>query len=80
MKLTRTKSKVDVYGEVVELTIPSLKLWEQYQDVIRKGEVTEFKATEDFLFQCGMPRKLYKSLELEHVSDLVNHLSGIKKK
>jgi hypothetical protein len=80
MKLVKTEAEIDVYGEVVKLTLPSLAMWEKYQDAIREGKVTEFKATEDFLADCGFPKEMYKQLELGHISDIVNMLSGIKKK
>lgn len=80
MKLIKTVAEIDVYGEKVKLTLPSVSMWEEYQEKMIKGEVSEFRATQDFLVKCGMSEELVKEIELPHFRELVDFLSGVKKK
>jgi hypothetical protein len=79
MELEKTVAEIKVYGESVKLTLPSVSMWEEYQEVMKAGELSEFKASQDFLVKCGMPSELVKELELAHIGKLINFLSGVKK-
>ena len=79
MKLERTVAEIEIYGESVKLTLPSVSMWEEYQEIMRKGDVSEFKASQDFLVKCGVPEKIVHDLELAHIGELINFLSGVKK-
>lgn len=80
MKLEKTKAEIDVYGEKVILSLPSVEAWERYQKRMKDGKVSEFKAAIDFIIEAGMSKNIANQLELPHIREVIEFLSGVKKK
>lgn len=82
LKLERSKIAIDVYGEMVECTRPSLD-----EAIALEAEINEAKGDsakmlsvmKAFLSRCGFPEKLTGSMETGHLFLVIEALSGKKK-
>lgn len=81
LKLERSKVIVDAYGEMVELTKPSLFEVMELEEKIKSlsEQPTELvKEMIAFLVRRGFPEALIKSMEAGHVMEVCQALSGKK--
>lgn len=85
LKLERTVIKAEIYGQQVSLSRPKfgkalaleseLSKLQEAKDI--QGQISLMKG---FLAECGCPSELVDELEIEHLSQLIEVLSGSKKK
>lgn len=82
LKLTRSILKLDIYGEIVELKKPTFGEVESLEKMIKESSGDSEKTKEvlkSFLTSCGLQPELMQKMELEHVFQVVELLSGKKK-
>lgn len=82
LKLERTKLAVDAYGEMIELTKPSLFEVMEIEEKItaaNKDSKEISKIMIGFLKSAGMPDKLLHSMEMGHVLVVCEAIMGKKK-
>lgn len=81
LKLERSKVIVDAYGEMVELTRPSLFEVMELEEKIKSLKDTPTELVKEmiaFLVRRGFPETLIKSMEAVHVIEVCQALSGKK--
>lgn len=77
---TRTKLSVNIYGQELKLTKPTILQSESLSEKMKGIKQEEqFPLMLDFLKDCGLPIELAKQLEIEHFTQLVELLVGKKK-
>lgn len=82
LKLERTKVLVDAYGEMVELSKPSLYEVIELEDrlkIIKEDGKAVIKEMIEFLKRRGFPENLISSMEPDHIAQVIEALSGKKK-
>jgi len=79
MEIQRRKLNLVIDGQAYELAYPSIKLWRQYQEKIMTPKVNELDVAIGFLSQLGLPSEVSESLELGHISSIINELTILKK-
>ena len=81
MKLVRNVFEVDVYGTVVKMTKPTYEKSNDFNDAYEAAVTQKEKSniTLDFLENLGLPKELSKSLECDHMTDIINLVMGSKK-
>lgn len=79
MEFNRTKLKVRIYGQEVDLTPPTFG---QARDLQKKmaenGDSLELMV--EYLKGLGLPEEVLMSMEAQHVNKLVEHLNQPEKK
>lgn len=77
----KTKVKVRIYGAEYDLSKPTVKDIETFQDSmeVANSESAKFKLTKTFVVGLGLPLAIADSMEMEHFTQLLSHLSGSKK-
>lgn len=81
LKLERSKVLVDAYGEMIELTKPSLFEVMELEETIKSldGQPKELvKKMAEFLKRRGMSDSLLETMEAGHVLEVCKALSGKK--
>lgn len=81
LKLERSKVLVDAYGEMVELTKPSLFEVMELEEKIKalsEQPIELVKEMISFLVRRGFPESLTKTMEAGHVMEVCQALSGKK--
>ena len=81
MKLVKSILELEVYGEKVELRKPTFKEAQSYRDELIKlgesGDATEVMV--NFLEKLGLKKEIFDSLELAHVNQIMDLVTGSKK-
>ena len=82
MKITRTVIEVEIYGEAVKLKRPNYKETQDYRENLKKLAEHEDAGPvmKSFLVKMGLPEGLFEELEMTHISDILDLISGSKKK
>lgn len=75
----KTKVKVKIYGQDFELHKPTVGQVESLQKLNMNESSDQAKVFEkicDFLNVLGLPKEFSQDMEIEHLTQLVNFLSG----
>lgn len=75
--------KFDIYGEVYALNKPTYGQIEDLQEKIEEAKDNSkltMAIMRKFLAACGLEAKTIRSLEPEHLNEIISVLSGTKKK
>jgi Na+/phosphate symporter len=75
--------EVDLYGKTVKLKKATYGQTEEYYEKIAACENDPkaiMKAVKDFLTSLGLDAEDFKELESEHINELIDLVSGSKKK
>lgn len=76
----RSKVKVNIYGKPFDLTKPTVGQVEAVQSEITKDGVNHIKVMSDFAQSLGLPSDVIAGMETEHFLELMERLTGQKKK
>lgn len=76
----RTKVPVMIYGRSFELTKPTVGQIEAVQGEITKEGVNQIKVMSTFAQNLGLPADVIAGMETEHFLELMERLTGQKKK
>lgn len=79
MEIQRRKLNLVIDGQAFELAYPSIKLWREYQERMTAPKANELDVAIGFLSQLGLPKEVSESLELGHISSIINELTALKK-
>jgi hypothetical protein len=82
--LKRTKVQYDIYGQVIEFDKPLYgrlkKLQEQITSIPDENRGVESeKVVVEFMIEVGFPKELLLQMEMEHILEIVDDLTGKKK-
>lgn len=83
MKLEFKKRKLDIdlYGEAVEMQFPTVKQYKDYQEKIKSADKDrDYQIMIDFMIELGLPADKIDDMEPEHLGQIMETLSGSKKK
>ena len=79
MKFEKTKVVVEIYGEVVELTSPTVSMITKIQSVREENPDKILEALQEMLLSCGLKKDTLDSMEADHMNQLIEHLVAKKK-
>jgi hypothetical protein len=85
LQLKKKELKLDVYGEIYTLEIPSAKRMHDFMsDIISiaKGDIkdkTDFMLSMDLLVECGLPLEVAESIYSDDLREIIKVLDGQKK-
>jgi hypothetical protein len=81
LSLSKRVLKINFNGErELSLTYPTvMQLREYYKTIKDKDGEVLYDAMGDFLEKLGMPKEIYIQLEQDHLTQVMNTLSDIKK-
>jgi len=79
LKLEKRKLSVDVYGEKENLLFPSVRQQKAYLEELLKEGADEIALTSKYFTDLGMSEKSIESLELPHMYEVLEVISGQKK-
>lgn len=76
----RSKLKLSIYGSEYELSKPTYGQAIALQESIREGgESKSMLIMKEFLVSLGLKSEVIEQMELQHVLDLIEFISGKKK-
>ena len=81
MKFEKQKRTYDIYGTRVSLEVPSLgqaKKMAESSKTVTEGD--EFESMLVYLEELGLERKVALDMTVEHVTELIQDLTGSSKK
>lgn len=76
----RTKVRAMIYGKEIMMTKPTVGQVEVMQDAVAKDEKNSIKIMKQFALEMGLPIEVGNSMELDHFVQLIEQLTGQKKK
>lgn len=76
----RTKVKAVIYGKECMLTKPTVGQVEVMQAEVAKDEGNSMQIMKKFALEMGLPVDVANSMELDHFIQLIEQLTGQKKK
>lgn len=79
MKLEKTIIEVEVYGQKFELKKPNFKQSQAYREELLKADSDVAKCMKDYLEILGMPAGLFEELEVDHITQIMDLVSSVKK-
>jgi len=81
MKLVRTVFEIELDEQKFELRKPKFKETQQYRESLLKiGESGDAAAVmQEFLVLLGLPVGVFESLEFDHITQLMETVTGSKK-
>jgi hypothetical protein len=81
MKLERTKISLEIYGEKYPVRRPSVKEVEALERDIKKKSKSdgELILMKKFLVNVGLPMRVLDDLEANHLLQVAEFLTGVKK-
>lgn len=75
----KTKVTVEIYGQKFDLhkpTVSQVEELQKYTDMEGKSQAEQFTLICGFLEVLGLPKDFSKDMELDHLIQLINYLSG----
>lgn len=81
MKLVRTVFEIEIDDKKFELRKPNFKESQQYKESLLKlGETGDAaQVMKEFLEVLGLPINVFDSLEFDHITQLMDAITGSKK-
>lgn len=80
IKFERTILKFDIYGEIFEIKKPTYGEIEQFEIEFSSGDVQKrLEAVKNFLNTKGFTQEVLAKLEIDHIQEIFQYLSGKKK-
>ncbi len=80
IKFKRTTFAFDIYGTVVSVQKPTFGELEDFEAKLKGMDFSEiYKATTLFLLERGFTEELLKSMEPDHIGEIMDYLGGKKK-
>jgi hypothetical protein len=79
LKLEKRELKLDVYGKVENLIFPSVKQQQAYLKELLADDANEVEATSKYFVELGMSNDSIDVLELAHMYEVLEVISGQKK-
>lgn len=77
----RSKIKAKIYGKELNLTKPTVGQVEELQTLIEKTEQkAQVGVMRKWAGQLGLPEDFAKEMEVEHFIEVIENLTGVKKK
>jgi len=81
MKFERQSLKIDIYGQVFEVTKPSVGMAQEYSNKAKNmSEEESADALLDLVEKCGVPKAVTKEMQADHLGQLIEALLPNKKK
>lgn len=82
LELKRSVLKVNIYGKSYELKKLTVGQYEAFTKSIKKdmGESEALEGMRGILVLAGLPSEVLTDLEMDHLSELIQYVSGSKKK
>ena len=80
LEIERSKVEVKLYGEVYDMTKPSVKQAQSFGKKLQKAsDVESIGIIVDILDGCGLPRAVAEEMEVGHLKQLVDVIMPSKK-
>ena len=85
LQLKKKELKLDVYGDIYNLSFPSAKRMHDFMNDIVKiaqGEIsdkTDYELTVDLLTECGLPKEKAEEIDSYDLREIIKVLDGQKK-
>jgi hypothetical protein len=79
VKFERSKIVVDIYGEVIELTSPTVAMLTVIQKAKEGDPVLMIDHLKSLLVGCGMKQETLDAMEADHMNQLIEYLVSKKK-
>lgn len=78
LKLEKSKFKIEIFGNIVEIRKPNWSEIEKFQDAAEddKGSMSR---TRELFVNIGIPAEIVKDLEMEHITAIMELLVPKKK-
>jgi uncharacterized membrane protein len=80
LNLSKKKLKVTWDGQQFDVVFPTIKLLKDYQaDYAKADEQNQTETIQKFIAKLGLPMEATDEMEPEHLSEIVQVLTGQKK-
>lgn len=79
LEFKRRELEINLYGKLVKMSFPNVSQFKKYQDELGKSE-NEVEIMLNFLTELGLDRKDIDDMEPEHLRQIIEVISGSKKK
>jgi len=79
LNFKKKQLNLDLYGEKVALTFPTVREFQSYESAIREGN-DDFKVMVSFLCSLGMTEDQINNCYPDDLKSIVDALSGVSKK
>lgn len=79
MKLVRTVFEIELDDKKFELRKPKFKETQQYRESLLKEGADAGVVMKEFLEALGLPIGVYDELEMDHITQLMDAVTGSKK-
>ena len=82
LELVRKKLPVSIDGTIYELRAPTYGDSVEYENELKKAESTEQRAEVlfSYLTKLGLPADVAKTLEIDHITEIIQYVSAEKKR
>ncbi|MBO9668518.1 MAG: hypothetical protein J7501_17100 [Bdellovibrio sp.] len=80
IEFKRKKYRLNMYGEVLELTVPTVAQFESYQAKLKNKEIDSYQTMKEHLMELGMTEAQVIALDQDDFIKLISFLSNPKKK
>lgn len=77
LEFKRSEIIARIYGEDYKLTKPQLH---EVEEIAKSKKGSDIEKLTTFLVQRGLPVDVVKTMEMDHILELIDYLSGSKKK
>ena len=78
MEFKKRVLKINLYGESVEMTFPTVKQFKEFDK--NKEKENKFEMMCDFVVSLGFPDSKIDELEPAHLTQIINKLVGVEEK
>jgi len=81
LKIERTKISLEIYGEKINVRRPNVEEVEAMEEKLgnKKDKDSNLKKIRELMASLGLPQKVIKGLETEHLFKVLEFLIGAKK-
>lgn len=78
LKLNKSKFKIEIFGQVVEIRKPNWSEIEKFQEDVSE-EAGSMSRTRELFVQIGIPSEIVSELEMDHITAIMELLVPKKK-